>query len=217
MSSVVIPKEQLSAYQRWELASLDDGSGPGVFGSEAAATTLPTCEQLQKLRDDARMQGYADGFEEGRRAGQAEGRRQSSVLAEQLAHLAEAFGAELARADELVADAVLDLALDLAKAMLKVGLEIRPELVLPVVSQAIHYLPALQPPAILHLHPEDAALVKEHLGDELAKAGWRVAGESTIERGGCRIETASNQIDATVGTRWQRIASALAKTSDWLS
>jgi flagellar assembly protein FliH len=37
-----------------------------------------------------------------------------------------------------------------------------------------------------------------------------------MERGGCRIETASNQIDATIGTRWDRITAALGKDTDWL-
>jgi hypothetical protein len=37
-----------------------------------------------------------------------------------------------------------------------------------------------------------------------------------MDRGGCRVETASNQIDATTSTRWQRIAASLGKDSDWL-
>jgi hypothetical protein len=35
-----------------------------------------------------------------------------------------------------------------------------------------------------------------------------------MERGGCRIETASNQIDAATSDRWQRIAASLGKESD---
>ena len=59
---------------------------------------------------------------------------------------------------------MLDLALDLAKAMLKTALAVRPELVLPIVAEAIHYLPALQQPALLFLHPDDALLVKNAHG-----------------------------------------------------
>ena len=54
------------------------------------------------------------------------------------------------------------------------------------------------------------------MDDELQKAGWRVADDAQLERGGCRIETASNQIDAATGSRWQRIAAALGKESEWL-
>jgi flagellar assembly protein FliH len=216
MSSVLIPKEKLSAYQRWELAALDAGNTEGN-GGEGSTAPLPTVEQIHKLRENAQIEGHAAGFELGRLAGLAEGKRQSSILAEQLAHLAQAFRSELSRADEVMASELLELALDLAKAMLKVGLEVRAELVIPVVREAIQYLPAVQPPATVSLHPEDALLVKDCLHEELAQAGWCVAEDPTIERGGCRIETATNQIDASIGVRWQRLAGSLGKLSDWLT
>jgi flagellar assembly protein FliH len=104
----------------------------------------------------------------------------------------------------------------LAKAMLKSALAIRPDLILPIVSEAVHYLPSVQQPALLSVNPEDAVIVKQYMGEALLKAGWRIAEDKHIERGGCRVETASNQIDATTSTRWQRISSALDKNNDWL-
>ena len=117
----------------------------------------------------------------------------------------------------MIAEEMLDLGLDLAKAMLKTALEIRPELVLPVVAEAIRYLPTLQQPALLFLHPEDAMLAREFIGEELTKAGWRVTEDVLLERGGCRVETPTNQIDGSMQVRWQRIAGALGKNSDWLA
>ena len=111
---------------------------------------------------------------------------------------------------------MLSLALDLAKAMLKTSLAVRPELLLPVVSEAIRYLPTLHQPAVLFLHPDDALLVKEQMQEELTKAGWRVADDLHMQRGGCRVETASNQIDATIETRWHRLSEALGQSSGWL-
>ena len=55
------------------------------------------------------------------------------------------------------------------------------------------------------------------MGAELASAGWRVLDEAALERGGCRIETASNQIDAATASRWQRIAASLGKDGQWLA
>jgi flagellar assembly protein FliH len=215
MSSVVIPKERLSAYERWELAALDPGKASNAL-DQVVSDQRPT-EQLDKLRELARTEGYAAGFEEGQLAGRAQVRQESSSLAEQFSRLALEFRVELSRADESLAREVLDLALDVAKAVLKVGLEIRPDLVVPVVRDAIRYLPAVQQPATVFLHTEDANLIKHYLGEELAQADWRVAEDPTIERGGCRVETATNQIDASIGTRWQRIARSLGKSSEWLS
>ena len=55
------------------------------------------------------------------------------------------------------------------------------------------------------------------MGDELARAGWRLLDEAAMERGGCRIETATNQIDAATSSRWQRIAASLGKDEQWLA
>ncbi|RJF98655.1 flagellar assembly protein FliH [Noviherbaspirillum saxi] len=218
MSSTVIPKEQLSAYQRWEMAS---------FGDERASTkqdnvlaAQQAAEQLALQREEARRQGhdegYADGFAQGQAAGMEAARAEIVRELLPLQQIANSFGAELAHATDNVAVDMLNLALDLAKAMLKTSLKIKPELVLPVVSEAIRYLPTVQQPALLALHPQDAAIVREYMGDDLQRTGWRITEDTQMERGGCRVETASNQIDATQEVRWQRIADALGKQNDWL-
>jgi len=217
MSSTVIPKEQLSAYQRWAMASFGD-ERPSTLQQNAAsaASARQSAEQIAQQQEEARKQGYAAGFEQGRAAGLEAGRKDAAREVQQLRQVAASFGNEVARASETVSDDLLNLALDLSKAMLKTALNVRPELMLPVVAEAIRYLPSLQHPALLVLNPADAALVKQHMSDELEKAGWRVAEDVQMARGGCRVETASNQIDASPSVRWQRIAEALGKQSDWL-
>ena len=219
MSSVLIPKERLSAYQRWEMASFGDDQRSQ---SETAAPLMPmlSAEALAQVREEARLEGYAAGFAEGQAAGHAVGLAdgQHAVAAEtaRLTDLAQNFSAETAHADALIAQDMLELSLDLAKAMLKTALAVRPELVLPIVSDAIRYLPSVQQQT-LTLNPDDAQLVRQQMGDELGQAGWRVAEDPHLERGGCRIDTASNQIDASATSRWQRLANALGKESDWLA
>ncbi|HEX8787220.1 MAG TPA: FliH/SctL family protein, partial [Telluria sp.] len=41
--------------------------------------------------------------------------------------------------------------------------------------------------------------------------------DEDMARGGCRVDTASNQIDAQIASRWQRLAHALGKDLDWLA
>jgi flagellar assembly protein FliH len=212
MSSV--PKELQSAYQRWELASLVDDR---THTKTTAASSAQAEEQLAAARERARQEGYAEGLEQGRRDGLLQAHAVASLEQTQFQQMAHAFSGEIARAHEDVTQDLLNLALDLSKAMLRTALAVRPELVLPVVSDAVHYLPSVQLPANLHMQPEDAALVRARMGDELANAGWHVLDDAQIVRGGCRLETASNQIDATVQTRWQRIAAALGKEADWLA
>lgn len=200
----------------------------------------PTQAELEAIHDQAfgdgfaegraaghaegREAGHADGHAEGYQAGQAEGRDEALQLAQielkrQLAPLLELttqFGDAVAGADQLIANDVLELALHLAKGMLKTALAVHPELILPVVREAIEYLPTLQQPALLVLHPDDAQLVRDGIGEELDKGGWRVIEDAGVGRGGCKIDTASNQIDAQAESRWQRLTHALGKNVDWL-
>ncbi|MFL9923748.1 flagellar assembly protein FliH [Herbaspirillum lusitanum] len=228
----IIPKEEMTPYQRWELASFDEEppqpepqpEAEEELGEEPPPVPQLTAEQLDAIREAARQQGYAEGREQGMQAGRAEGymaglQQGQSEVNETIQHfrqIAVNFGVEVSHCSETMAPEMLTLALDIAKAMLKTALKVKPELVLPTVSAAIHALPVLHLPAYLFLHPDDAALVREHLKDELEQHNWKIEEDDYLERGGCRVETRSNQIDATAQTRWHRIAESLSKQLDWL-
>ncbi len=240
---MAISKEQQSAYQRWEMTSFGD-ERPSTLAQRAAEAEkaaaaartyepsslpqptiqLPTAEELEAIRAAAREEGYAEGLEAGQAEGHAAGYEEGLTLgraeaAEELEHLrqlATTFGDAVTQADETISNDVLELALHLARGMVRTAFDVKPDLILPVVREAIDYLPNLQQPALLMLHPEDALIVRSSIGHELDKNGWRIVEEESIARGGCRVDTASNQIDAQIGSRWQRLTHALGKNLDWL-
>jgi flagellar assembly protein FliH len=225
--SNVVPKERQTAYQRWELASFgDEDPQPSHVHAPPPPPILPAIPpeealakfnaELDALREEARQQGHSTGLAEGRTRGLEEGRAEAAEEREQFRRLAASFSDEVMRADDVISEDLLKLALDIAKAVLKTALLVQPELVLPIVGESVRYLTSLQHPALLFLHPEDAILVREHMHDELDKAGWRIAEDLHLERGGCRIETATNQIDATINGRWERIAASLGHTTGWI-
>jgi flagellar assembly protein FliH len=240
---MAISKEFQSAYQRWEMTSFGDERPSARAQREAAEAAaaaaarafepppppqptieLPTAEELEAIRAAAREEGYAEGLDagqaEGRAAGYEEGlalgRAEAADELEHLRELATTFGDAVTQADETISNDVLELALHLARGMVRTAFDVKPDLIIPVVREAIDYLPNLQQPALLMLHPEDALIVKSGIGHELDKSGWRVVEDESIARGGCRVDTASNQIDAQIGARWQRLTHALGKNLDWL-
>ena len=237
---MVIPKELQSAYQRWEMASFDKerrDSQRALQREEQAApapaevvpqVVLPSVEELEPMREAARQDGFAQGLQEGREQGYAEGRAQgyadgaeagqieSAAELENMRSVAATFGDAVAAADETIAADVLELALRLARGMVRTAFDVRPELIVPVVREAIGYLPVLQQPALLSLHPEDALIVRQGMADELTKGGWRIIEDAGIARGGCKVETASNQIDAQAQARWHRLTHALGANVEWM-
>ena len=241
---MAISKEFQSAYQRWEMTSFGD-ERPSVRAqreAEAAAAAaaarayetppqsepmiqLPTAQELEALRAAARDEGYAEGLEAGQAEGHAAGYEEGLALgraeaAEELEHLrqlATTFGDAVTQADEAISNDVLELALHLARGMVRTAFDVKPDLIIPVVREAIDYLPTLQQPALLMLHPEDALIVKSGIGHELDKNGWRIVEDEGVSRGGCRVDTASNQIDAQIASRWQRLTAALNADVEWLA
>jgi flagellar assembly protein FliH len=191
----------------------------------AAAIPLPTLEEIEAIHEAARQEGYAEGHAEGMAAGHASGYQDGldqgrAEAAHELTHLqdiAATFGKAVTEADETIAGDVLELALQLARGMVRTAFDVRPELIIPVVRQAVDYLPTLQQPALLVLNPEDALIIQGSIGPELEKSGWRIVQDGAIARGGCRVDTASNQIDAQIASRWQRLSQALGKDIDWLA
>ena len=232
-------KDTQGAFKRWEMTSFGD-ERPSTQARRAAQApapvapatpveivqhmALPTIEELEAIREQARAEGYAEGLEEGRAAGFAEGHAEGAALGQQassdeLEHLraiAATFSDAVVQADETIAHDVLELALRLARGMVRTAFEVRPELILPVVQEAIGYLPVLAQPAVLTLNPDDAAIVRDAMGQELIKGGWRIAEDASMARGGCKVDTASNQIDAQAGARWQRLTHSLGQNVDWL-
>lgn len=206
MSNRIIPKEQLSAYQRWELSALDESQR--AQGGAVERVPLPTAEELQQIQTQAHQEGYAAGHLEGRAKGAADAERMKQVLA--------GLEAALQQFDQQVAQDVLALSLDIGRQMLRQALKVKPGLVLAVVREAMNSLPQASHHPHLILNPEDARVVRSFMEAELAHSAWKIQEDSRIERGGCRIESANSEIDATMETRWKRIVAALGRDDAWL-
>jgi flagellar assembly protein FliH len=219
MSNVLTPKEKLTAYERWELPSFDPVGSVKVTGN-ASGMKLPTAAQLEEIQ----QQAHEEGFEQGRQAGYsaghatgyAHGAQQVTEETAQLVALVSSMEQALATVNQQISQSLLDLALELAQKMVHQALDVKPDLLLEVINNAIGNLPHFNPSAHLVLHPDDAVIVRERMAEQLAHSGWKIFEDSKMSRGGVRIETANSQIDATVETRWQRITANLGQESSWL-
>jgi flagellar assembly protein FliH len=210
------PKDQQTAYERWEMSQFNetDSSIGGVKTKQRES--LAESKEVSKIFESVRQDAYNKGMQEGFAVGMAKARQQAIVEKEYFIKLTQSFNEALEQADEQIAEEVLSLALDIAKSMLKAKLNIDPAAVLPVVVDAIHYLPYVQKPARILVHHDDAQIIREYLGDEIASQQWQILEDSNIERGGCLVETGANQIDASNEVRWKRISDALAQNNNWL-
>jgi len=203
MAGNFTPSENLQDFMRWEPADLE---------GHAHQKVKLTAEELERIQQEAYREGHEAGMTAGYQSGQAKARAE----AERLHELVTAIEATLKDMEQELAHELLALSLDIAKQMLRQALKVKPELLLPVVRSAMESLPQNAQHPHLHLHPEDAALVREMLSDELPTAGWKIVEDPRIARGGCLIETSTAEVDATLPSRWHRLAAALGQDSSWL-
>ena len=195
-----VAPENLTAWQRWEAPNFD---GNTVY--RAGGVELPTASQVEGIQRQARDEGFQAGYAEGLQKALQDNRR--------FAELVTVFEQQM---DEQVAHELLGLSLDIARQVLYQALKVNPELMLGVVREAIGTLPHVNQGAHLVLHPDDAALVRERMGEQLTHSGWKIFEDARVERGGARIETANSQIDASLETRWNRVVAALWQDTTWL-
>jgi flagellar assembly protein FliH len=216
MSKATAVKDGLTAWQRWELPSFDEKQSVDapqniplpVEEHVAPPVILPTAAEIEQIHVKAQEEGYQAGYA----AGYADGEQKK----QRLTSLMDALDKELQQVDQQVAQDLLDLSLEIARQMLKQSLSVKPELLLSVVREAIGSLPHFNQHAHLIMHPDDAELVRDGMGELLTHMGWKIFEDAQMERGGCRVETSNSQIDATLATRWQRVVASIGKDSSWL-
>lgn len=229
-------KNHQTAWERWELASLDDGAPtkrPPLHSREELKKEeppppppppeihIPTAEEIEQIHQQAHNDGYKEGYEAGRQighsAGYETGHREGKLLGEeaasQLLTVAAKLDTSLAALDEEIAAELLALSLEIAQKVLRQTLALRPETVVGVVRDALTQLPHQH--ANIYLHPDDAALVRNYAGEQLSHAGHRIHEDARLQRNDVSIEASGAHVDATLATRWRRVVEALGQDVPW--
>lgn len=227
--SRVIPKEQLTAYQRWELGSVDPRPEPPPppqpepipEPEPVISVALPTAEDLERIQKEAWQEGHDLGFAEGRKEGYAagyqEGDQEARLHVERLRELVEALETEALRQDDALAREVLELALNVAQQMLRASIEIKPQSILVVIREALLALPTLSGHHKVVVHPSSLPIVKEWLAKEHGHLSWKVIADELMPPGGFRFEGAQNELDAGMETRWREITACLGTDTSWMA
>ena len=178
---------------------------PQVTTHQANASPGATKASQSNIEEEARKKGYGDGFAEGKAAA-------LSGLAEQgqrFQNIVDCLDAPLGELDHEVECQLVHLAITIASQLVRRELRSDPKQVLGVVRESLKILPVASRSVQVHLHPEDADLVREVLikpGHELA---WEIVEDPMLTRGGCHVTTSASHIDARVESRIGKIFAEL--------
>lgn len=205
-SERVIAADRAINVKPWTLGGFD---GPPrsqpMPAPRVVAEHLPTADEVHAIGERAREEGFAAGLAEGR------------AVNERMASLVASLSTSVGRLERDLAGTLLTTAVDLARQVLRASIVARPELILPLVEDALAGIARGAATGALHVHPDDLAIVEEHMGDALTHAGWKPFADAAIERGGCRVKFDGGEVDATIATRWERVMSQLDRSDAWLA
>jgi len=196
--------EKVGQATRWELPLLHS-----FEETLPQSPPPPTAEEIDDIEKAAYDEGYARGREEGMAQGYADGagvvRDQASRLRGLVTHMTR----PLQALDSEVERMLIALALDVGRRLAQHALQLDPGLVSGIVAEAVGALAAPARDVRVHLHPDDAQLVKDTLTLPGEITDWRVIADPELMRGDCRIVTDTTQVDARLDTREAGIAKAL--------
>lgn len=161
-------------------------------------------EDLQLVEREAWDTGYAAGRDAGLGAARAEQQRLEEQLrdrAQRLDHMLQLMTRPLQDLDDSVYDSLATVVEAIVRQLMRRELKTGPEQIIGVVRSAVGELPVAARDVRVHLHPEDAALLREKLAEPASDRAWRIVEDPVLSRGGCRVSSENSTIDARLETR----------------
>jgi flagellar assembly protein FliH len=192
----VLTAENNNAASAWEL--------PAVAGPAANRRYRPTLADMEEVERVAWDEAYKKGHAAGTLAGEAEFKKRLAELDQRLAqavNLLDVLARPLEQLDADVEQQLVTLAFSISKHLTRRELKTDPVQVIALVRETVGLLPVSQRDVRVHLHPQDAALLRERLSEPQAERAWRIVEDPMMTRGGCRVSTDTAQIDARLETR----------------
>ena len=210
-----IPGEEIDAVAQWR------------FGDVDAASILLQEQSRDREADEQaeiqRQQGYAEGFVQGRAQAMLEAQRQINEFtsnqgqetARQFATLLESARAQIDGAEQMAAQGVLDLACELARQVLRHEISTNPNVLLPVIREALGMLFSDSRSVLVKLNPLDLEVLQDVLREEFPNVSLTLLADPSITKGGCLIESGGTVVDGKLEKRWSRAIGQLGRNLPW--
>ncbi len=169
--------------------------------SEAKSQAEEIVAQAKDRMNEQLKDGYNDGFKKGQEAGFKEGNLEAQRLTDRLHTIIERM---MDKRQEILAETeqqIVDLVLLMTRKIVKVISENQRNIVVSNVVQALRKVKG-RGEVTIRVNLNDVAMTTQHIKDFLAQAenvkNITVVEDSTVDRGGCIIETDFGAIDAKI-------------------
>jgi flagellar assembly protein FliH len=158
---------------------------------------------------DLQAEAYREAYEEGLRQGIAAGQEKLSGEVHKLDGMLHDLARPFAELDRQVEHELLALAVALARQIVRRELKADPTQIIGVIRDALAALPVAARDVRVRMHPEDAAVVRQHLAPTESERAWQIVEDPVMARGGCEVVSATSRVDARIETRLAALLSEL--------
>jgi flagellar assembly protein FliH len=192
-----------AAVERWRLPEVE---GP-IIGRSREDRRAGAEEPARLALKNAEARGYEAGLARAR----TETSARLTALEERVRRLDAALqllSRPLEQLDAEIESELARLALAIGKQLARRELRVEPAQVIAILRESLALLPATAREVRVHLHPEDAATVREHLTSPAGGRAWTLVEDPTLSRGGCIVHSEASRIDARLESRIAAIAAS---------
>ena len=176
--------------------------------SRAQAIVARAEAEAERIRNEARQEGFAEGMVSGRDQLRALAEPIVDSLSQAVEQLRELQGNA---ADIVERDAIV-LAMEIAEKVVAGAIDVEPDRVLDVVRGALRAIVERER-IVIQVNPEDLAIMREGLDELAGSLGGiehvEVQEERRVKRGGAVVRTSVGEIDANISTKLERARAAV--------
>lgn len=216
------PGEEISSVEQWTFGAIDTAGQ--LLAAKVKAGEVQAQELAAESVRQANLQaGYAEGVTQGHAQAQAELQQkmqdflktQAQAADDRLSQLFASAQSQLQEAEQAMAQEVLALACELARQVVRHELSTNPQVLMPVVKEALELLGVDHKSAVVRLNPIDLEALGEQIHKDFAGMGLSLRSDAALLQGGCLVESSGTVVDGTVGKRWERAVASLGLSSTW--
>lgn len=194
------PRGSLKPIERWSLPVVE-----GPLASNARD------ERARAAADKRAGQEAVRGYEAG--VARAQGELQTRIAdlnarVQRLDGILRLLAQPLRALDEEIEKQLLELTFAVGKQLARRELSAASAQVVAILRECLEQLPVAARDVRVHLHPEDAAIVRERLAAPSAERAWNLVEDPTLARGGCLVRSDTSQIDARFESRVHAVLAA---------
>lgn len=170
-------------------------------------------ENARKIAAKIEAEAYDQGYAQGRKDGEAFGRKQYET---RCSRLKDVINAIQLQGDAIVSryeQQLVRLCMEISRHIVHHEIEIMPETIILSIKEAMKQV-VEGSQLNIRLNPRDVELVNDFVEKEIRVTGGHpvnITPDSRISAGGCIIETDFGLIDATVDGKWQAVSDAIKK------